>query len=172
MADRKTTSKTTKAKAPARKRPARKPSAGARRRANAQRAWKDAFLQALQDTGTVVQACQAAGISRSAAYRARQEDEDFALRWHDVDETFVEILERTAYTRAINGSDRLLEFLLKAKRPAVYRETSLNVHHSGQVERAQPVIHEPDGDAAATAIAKILHDAGALHQPQENTTDA
>lgn len=170
MADRKTTSKTTKAKAPARKRAARKaPSAGARRRANAQRAWKATFLQALQDTGTVVQACQAAGISRSAAYRARQEDEDFALAWHDVDETFVEILERTAYTRAINGSDRLLEFLLKAKRPAVYRETRLDLHHTGQIERAQPVIVEPDGDAAATAIAKILHDAGALQPPQENT---
>ena len=155
MADRKRATK-----APSK--PRKRASSGQRRRTNQQRKWQPEFLQALADTGTVVQACKAAGISRSAAYRARQADEDFALAWHDVDETFIETLERVAYVRALNGSDRLIEFLLKAKRPAVYRESSLNVHHSGGLEPAKPELAEPDTAEAELAIAKILRDAGAI----------
>lgn len=114
--------------------PAKQRSAGAKRRASMQRNWKPEFLQALEDTGTVVQACRVAGISRRGAYDARQSDEAFALAWADVDAKVTDTLERVAVHRAINGSDRLLEFLLKARRPDLYRENTVRVEHSGSVK--------------------------------------
>lgn len=97
------------------------------------RNWKPDFLQALETTGTVVQACRAAGIDRRTAYRARQADETFALAWADVDEKVTETLERVALQRAVEGSDRLIEFLLKARRPEKYRENTVKVEHSGRI---------------------------------------
>ena len=45
----------------------------------------------------------------------------------------VDILEAAAWTRAKADSDTLLIFLLKAHRPAMYRER-VNLHHSGAVK--------------------------------------
>lgn len=61
--------------------------------------------------------CLAAGISKSHAYELRQRDEDFALRWADAIEEGTERLEEEARRRAMDGSDTLLIFLLKARRP-------------------------------------------------------
>jgi len=93
-------------------------------------------------------ACKAAGISKSTAYDARHRDEEFALAWHDIEEQTTERMEREAYRRGVEGversvyhqgavvgaerhySDVLLIFMLKARKPAMYRE-NVKVEHTG-----------------------------------------
>lgn len=87
------------------------------------RDWTPAFLTALGDEGTVFAACHNAGVSRSTAYRARQRDEAFALAWADVESTVTDKLERKAVELALAGDVKLLEFLLKARRPDLYRDS-------------------------------------------------
>lgn len=105
--------------------------AGARPLGNGE--WKPRFLEALRGKGTegeegyvapatITEACRHADVNRSTAYRARKNDPDFAAAWDELEEAMIEELESEAHRRAITGSDRLLEFLLKAKRPDVYRE--------------------------------------------------
>jgi hypothetical protein len=84
--------------------------------------WQERFLRAFADTGLVTDACKRAGVSRTGAYKARRRDPEFAERWAEIEARVIEKLERAAIERALNGSDRLLEFLLRSWRPSVYRE--------------------------------------------------
>lgn len=102
-------------------------------RAKRRRDWKPAFLKALRDQGTVTAACEAAKISRQTAYRERQANEDFALQWHDVEHQVTDELESKAVEIALSGDTRMLEFLLKARRPERYRE-NIKVEHAGSVK--------------------------------------
>jgi hypothetical protein len=84
---------------------------------------KRQFLENLSAGVTVCEAADAVKVSRATMYRWRQEDEQFALAWADVEEAGTQKLEAEAVRRAIEGkSDVLLIFLLKARRPEVYRE--------------------------------------------------
>lgn len=116
-------------------------------RARKPKDWAPAFLKALEAVHLVTEACKSAGGRRSTAYDRRSKDAKFASAYADVEERSTELLEREAYRRAAVGvdkpvfqggeqvgsireySDTLLIFLLKARRPDVYRE-----HH--QVELA------------------------------------
>ena len=98
--------------------------------------WQAAFLHALRQTGNVSAAARAAGTCRSRCYEARQRDRGFAAAWADALEEAADRLEMEAFRRAVEGvgeerffrgdvvgtvtcySDRLLMFLLKARRPA------------------------------------------------------
>lgn len=84
--------------------------------------WEDAFLAAFEHAGTVSGACAVVGIARSTAYRERYRNESFEQRWHEVEDTTTDELELEACRRAKNGSDLLLIFLLKARKPGMYRE--------------------------------------------------
>jgi len=88
----------------------------------ARRDWRPAFLAAFAEAGSVATACRAAGINRSTVYRERQRDEQFAVAWADTEEGVTDMLEAEALRRAMDGSDRLLMVLLRARRPEVYRE--------------------------------------------------
>jgi hypothetical protein len=103
-----------------------------------ERDWKGKFLKAFAEEGRVGIACEIAGITRATAYRHRQQDEDFALAWSEVERQFLENLERTAYVRALEGSDRLIEFLLKSRLPDVYGDKQ-RIQHSGQIDSAVKV---------------------------------
>jgi hypothetical protein len=70
----------------------------------------------------VSEAAAAAGIARSTAYRYRSSHPDFEEAWGGVEERVTEELEQEAVRRAKDGSDVLLIFLLKARRPNMYRE--------------------------------------------------
>ena len=96
-------------------------------------AWKPDFINALLEGTQVNQAARAAGISVRTAYNHRQSDEDFALDWADAIEAGTQELERVAIERAKDKSDVLLIFLLKARRPDVYRD-NVKVEHSGSVK--------------------------------------
>ena len=94
--------------------------------------WKPDFLEALRETATVTEACRVAGIGRATAYRARQQDEAFAVAWADVEEESTETLESVAVQRAVDGSDTLMIFLLKSRRPQKYRE-NVKIEHGGEI---------------------------------------
>ena len=98
------------------------------------------FLAALSETALVAAACRAGGAARGSFYRWRYEDPDFAEDWDRALDIGISTLEDEAIRRARDGvpapvfhggvqiatvrrySDRLLMFLLKAHRPALYRE--------------------------------------------------
>ena len=57
-------------------------------------------------------------------------DEAFAAAWEEADEAATQTLEAEAWKRARSGSDRLLLFLLQARRPQTYR-TNARVELAG-----------------------------------------
>jgi hypothetical protein len=96
------------------------------------REWWPRFLAALGIGGNVSAACLAAGIDRRTAYRNRKQFKGFARSWAEAVDEACDILEGIAWERASASSDLLLIFLLKANRPAKYRET-VRQEHSGDV---------------------------------------
>jgi hypothetical protein len=88
------------------------------------RDWRPTFLATFASTGIVRLACHAAGISRTQAYRERQRNPHFAQAWDQAEEDATEALEAEVRRRALSVSDTLLIFLLKARRPAVYRDNA------------------------------------------------
>ena len=99
------------------------------------RAWHSVFLDGLRATGNVSESARAANICRSRVYECRHRDPVFAAAWADALEAAADRLEMEAFRRAVEGigedrffrgdvvgrvtrySDRLLMFLLKARRP-------------------------------------------------------
>lgn len=100
------------------------------------------FIETLELSANVGRACEAANISRSTAYKWREEDQEFAAAWEQAVENAIDRLEEEAWRRAFEGadrpviykgeitetfkehSDRLMECLLRANRPEKYRERS------------------------------------------------
>lgn len=99
--------------------------------------WREAFLDNLEETGFVVESARAAGISHTQVYRERRTNPEFAERWNAALESATEHVEAEVVRRAMNGSDLLLMFYLKARKPEVYREqydvrrVNINVDMSG-----------------------------------------
>jgi len=75
-------------------------------------------------------------------YLWRREDPDFAEAWDEALEEGTDLLEDEARRRAMAGSDHLLMFILKSRRPAQYRERSVH-EHTGPA--GGPVIRSPGG---------------------------
>lgn len=65
--------------------------------------WKPAFLASLRVVPVVARACEAVGIDRTMAYKARDVDEDFAKAWDDAMEHGVDAAEAEAFRRAVQG---------------------------------------------------------------------
>lgn len=101
------------------------------------RQWKKAFLEAFKQIGVIAPAAAHCGISRHAVRMARLRDPKFAADFDEALETSTERLEAVAFSRASREkepSDVLLIFLLKARKPEVYRETRFALQHSGPNE--------------------------------------
>jgi hypothetical protein len=143
-----------------------------------ERKWIPAFLAALSSSANVTLACTAARIARSKVYEYRDKNPQFAKQWEDAMDTAIDILEEEARRRAQDGvetfvvskgqvvmwegkplkerkySDTLMVALLKAHRPAKYRE-NFKLEHAGpdggpvQVE----VKNLPNADLSQLAIA-------------------
>lgn len=100
------------------------------------------FVKVLAHSCNVSEACRAAGIGRSSAYEWREADPEFAAAWEEAEQEAADKLEREAWRRAVEGtdkpviyqgeitdtfkeySDRMLEVLLKAHKPK-YRDKQL-----------------------------------------------
>jgi hypothetical protein len=83
---------------------------------------------------SVTAACKAARIGRQTYYDWREADPDFAALCDAALEDGTDMLEDSATRQAIAGNASLMTLLLKARRPAKYRE---RVEHSG--DPAQPL---------------------------------
>ena len=91
------------------------------------RQWEKAFLAALENTGSVTAAAEAADISRVRAYELRKLDPAFATLWDQALETGADLLTDEARRRAFAGSDVLLMFLLKGLQPQKWRESRATI---------------------------------------------
>jgi len=65
--------------------------------------WKPAFIAALSEMPIIRHACQAVGINRSTAWRARETDEDFRAEWDDALEDGIDKAEQEALRRGVDG---------------------------------------------------------------------
>ena len=83
---------------------------------------KEKFIQAHHWGATVAEAARWAGIPMSTLYRWRDKDPKFAQAWTESRRKLVESLEREAFHRAANGSDRMLALLLKSYKPRTYNQ--------------------------------------------------
>jgi hypothetical protein len=82
--------------------------------------WTIVFLDALRDTLAVTKACQAAGVSRAAAYKYRGKARWFSRAWDEALQDGIDLLELSAWEIARNGDRAMLMFLLRSYRPATY----------------------------------------------------
>lgn len=119
--------------------------------------WMNTFLAALRNSGNVRAACDKAGISKAAAYLARDRDSIFRDAWEEAQSDAVDILEAVAWSRAQTQSDTLLIFLLKHNRPEKYLVPK-QVEHSG-----------PGGGAIPLSL---IDSVIAQHDPAITTIDA
>lgn len=110
-----------------------------------------AFLDAYAQMGNITAAAKAAGVDPCNHRKNWVKDPVYLELFREADEQATEILEAEAIRRASRGTDKpifhkgkqvgsvreysdpLLMFLLKARRPAVYRENTHHTH-SGSVE--------------------------------------
>ena len=143
--------------------PKKGPRPGSREAEAAERQRKQtAFLAAFAEHATVSAAATAARVRRRTHYDWLETDEEYARRFKDVQETVTEALEAEARRRGQSGveepvfyqgrrvdtirrySDTLLIFLLKARRPEVYRE---RYDHNVSGPGSGPVVVRWEGDA-------------------------
>ena len=95
---------------------------------------KKRFLDAFRRVGVVVHAAKAAGVDRSVVYDWKRDDPEFLIAFVHAEQESTEVLEAEAVRRATRTrlpSDTLLIFLLKARRPEVYRD---RVHVQAEVD--------------------------------------
>lgn len=93
---------------------------------------RETFLALLSEGASVKAAAAAAQASRQSFYALKAKDEDFAKAWEDCLEDGTDELEDEAVRRAKAGSDTLLIFLLKGRRPDKYKDRT-DHKHSGEV---------------------------------------
>lgn len=65
--------------------------------------WKPVYLEALRNVPVIKHACEAAGVDRTTAWRARESDEEFAKAEQDAMEEGVDRAEQEAFRRAVVG---------------------------------------------------------------------
>jgi len=107
-----------------------------------EKTWRAPFLEALRAHGVISEAAKAAGVSRWTVYHERTIDPLFAEEWEAALDLGVEALEDTAKKRAFEGSDVLLIFLLKAHRPAKYREVARSIQVNVTPEQVEQMSDE------------------------------
>ena len=140
---------------------------------------REQFLEALAAGWSVRHAATLTTHAFQRWYELRAANEEFAEAWAQAVEQGTQMLEDEARRRAVDGvdepvfqkgemvghvrrySDNLLMFLLRGRRPAVYRE-------SAAVELNIPAVHvEPDPERTVRVLEK-LRDLGLLtHLPAE-----
>ena len=122
--------------------------------------WASVFLVAFAQSGIVTEAAKEAGRSRKTVYLLREKDDSFREAWACAEEQAADELEGIARKRAEEGSDTLLIFLLKARRPERFRERMTTRHEGGIT-----VDHDTIREAART-----IHDRDAAARDQEGAT--
>jgi hypothetical protein len=66
------------------------------------------FLKRLRETGCVRDACRAAAISSTSAYRVRRDSDSFRAAWEKAQARGMASVEQAAFDRAVNGWDEVV----------------------------------------------------------------
>lgn len=125
---------------------------------------KASFVTVLAQGGTIRAACDAAGIARITAFRWKKEDAEFSSQWDDAIEEGTDVMEEEAMRRAVDGvhrpiyyqgslvgtqleySDKLLEFMLKARRREKFGDkTELTGKGGGPIEFVRTIVDPKAG---------------------------
>jgi hypothetical protein len=114
---------------------------------------KRAFLIAYAECGSFITACNIANVHPSSVRGWLNKDPEFLTEFDMATDNAVAMLEMEARRRALEGSDRLLEFLLKSLRPEVYRE-----RYEIKQEIATDYIIDLSGPAPAESNQALLSD--------------
>ena len=85
---------------------------------------EDKVLASIAEGNTATHAVKGTGVAYRTVYQWKQDDPEFDAKWQAAMEAGTQVLEQEAKRRAIEGSDQLLMFLLRGKRPEQYRERS------------------------------------------------
>lgn len=123
-------------------------------------AWWPAMLAQLRVTGNITKSAEMAGISRQTYYHSYQQYPDFAAMADDALEQFRDSLEYVALSRALDGSDRMLELLLRANLPNKYRERSevqQTITHDYRVEIGSPYVPAQISQDDHSESLRIIH---------------
>jgi transposase-like protein len=105
---------------------------------------RQVFIDVLREEGVIKVAAEAAGISRTTAYRWRNKWREFERDWDEALADALDDLKLEARKRAIEKSDPLLMFLLRAHEPETYdRKSGISVNA------------EVDADGAKITIARV-----------------
>ena len=100
---------------------------------------KARFLEVLASSGGIKQSAEIAKVGFRTVYDWREQDAEFRAAWESIEESKTVALEESLYNRAVSSDTIAAIFLLKARRPAMYREVirqeSLNVNISAGLER-------------------------------------
>lgn len=122
--------------------------------------WPNRWLRAYVHYGTVTAACRASGVSRQTFYALRDNNEDFARLYKMADEMITESLEQEAIRRAIDGSDSMLQFMLRSRKPELYSEQHRIIHAGGATvthEHIIPGSPEEQRELEAFGMPAALH---------------
>jgi hypothetical protein len=96
------------------------------------------FLELLGECGNVSAACFTIGVGRASMYEWKAQDPEFSDAWDEALVLGVAGMEDRAIEQAMAGSDRLMMFLLQARKPDVYQprqSLDVNHHHTLSVRR-------------------------------------
>jgi hypothetical protein len=131
------------------------------------------LLTALRELGTMKAACAVADVSPHAVYQWRKVDPEFDEAVREAQREAAHKLEDEAWRRAVEGhdvpvvhkgeirgwykqaSDRMLELLLRARLPELYRErfeTTTNVTHEIKLDAAARELLEANSRALGRMI--------------------
>jgi hypothetical protein len=146
---------------------------------------REQFLAQLRLGWSVSKAAEIAGCGRPTAYGWREEDPAFRKAWDDAYQAGSDLIEDEARRRAVDGwdepvfqggqqigeikrySDRLLERLLKGRKPEIYGE-HVSVTSQLQSERMEIIIryvHQEAGLAASRSRVINAEDNGNTPAP-------
>lgn len=102
---------------------------------------KARYVEAYAALATTAHAAAHAGVSRSQAWRWQVADPKFAQAIQEAREANTERLEASAFQRAMEGDTALTIFLLKSRRPDIYRDridlrAAIDVSYRSQLDSA------------------------------------
>lgn len=120
-------------------------------------------LRAIAQGKSVAAAAKAGRMGRTTLWRLRTHDPDFARRYEEAFEAGTDLLEDSAAQQAKGGETRLMELLLKARRPHLYRPpvSDPRANHAAQEElikkmALQEGLSEEDAEAAVREAQAIM----------------
>jgi len=132
--------------------------------------WWAVFLEALAMKGNVTASAAAAGISRQAAYQARDEYPDFGRAWEQAQQAYLDGLEGDLGRQGLEdrGMPAVVAKLavLKAYRPQYRDDRGVNITvNQAPQQQLNVLLSSHEGRKLLEAMTLRLHGQGAEHDP-------